>query len=226
MGPRDLIVTPLFLILIYVSAYFARYLVTDRTVRKYFLPALTLKIFGAISLGLIYQYYYKGGDTFVYFDHGSRYIWEAFLDSPFKAFKLIFAKGEYLPETWEYASNIIFYDDLPSYFVVRIAGFFDIFTFHTYSATASLFAVAGFSGLWAMYTAFYRMFPKITPGNCHCHILYSIRIFLGFRHTERFYNTWRIGMGYFCLLHPVYPEEKDSTFPGDSGAIFPDNLRN
>jgi hypothetical protein len=161
MESRDLIVTPLFLIFIYVTAYFVRYIVADRTVRKYFIPALTLKIFGAISLGFIYQYYYKGGDTFVYFHQGSRYIWEAFLDSPLKALKLIFAKGDYLPETLEYASKIIFYDDLPSYFVVRVAGLFDILTFHTYSATACLFAVASFSGLWAMYTAFYRMFPKL-----------------------------------------------------------------
>ncbi|MBR9998904.1 MAG: hypothetical protein KFF73_08035, partial [Cyclobacteriaceae bacterium] len=170
MGPKDLIITPLLLILIYISAYFIRYFVADRKIRKYFLPALTLKILGAITLGFIYQYYYRGGDTFAYFDLGSRYIWEAFQDSPLKALKLIFARGEYLPETWEYASKIIFYEDLPSYFVVRIAGFFDLFTFHTYSATACLFAVASFSGLWAMFTAFYRMFPKL-------HIELAIAIF-------------------------------------------------
>jgi len=161
MGPRDLIITPLFVVLIYFTAYFARYFVADRRTRRYFLPGLSLKILGAISLGLIYQYYYEGGDTFAYFNLGSRYVWEAFQDSPVNALKLIFARGEYLPETWEYASKIIFYDDLPSYFVVRIAGFFDILTFHTYSATACLFAVVSFSGLWAMYSAFYRMFPRL-----------------------------------------------------------------
>lgn len=166
----DLIVTPLLLILIFVFAYFIRYFVADHTIRKYFLPGLTLKILGAISLGLIYQFYYDGGDTFTYFNMGSRYIWEAFLDSPGKALRLIFAQGEYLPETWEYASKIIFYDDLPSFFVVRVAGIFDILTFHTYSATASLFALVSFSGLWAMYTSFYKMFPRL-------HLEFAIAIF-------------------------------------------------
>jgi len=161
MELRDLIVTPLLLILIYGLAYLVRFYVTDHNIRRYFFPALTLKIIGAIALGLIYQYYYGGGDTFAYFDMGSRYIWEAFLNSPAKALQLIFAKGQIEPETWEYASRIIFYDDLPSYFVVRVAGFFDLFTFHTYSATACLFAVMSFSGLWAMYTSFYKMFPRL-----------------------------------------------------------------
>jgi hypothetical protein len=170
MEPKDLIVTPLLLIFIYIIAYFSRPYVAYRTTRRYFLPAFTLKILGAIALGFIYQFYYKGGDTFAYFDMGSRHIWEAFLDSPVKAFRLIFAHGEYVPETWEYASKIIFYNDLPSYFVVRVAGLFDIFTFHTYTATACLFAVLSFSGLWAMYTSFYRMFPRL-------HLEFALAIF-------------------------------------------------
>src|SRR5215212_2454907 len=35
--------------------------------RKYYMPALSVKIFGAIFISLIYAYYYKGGDTFNYF---------------------------------------------------------------------------------------------------------------------------------------------------------------
>jgi hypothetical protein len=161
MEPKDLIVTPLLLILIYLLAYILRYFVANNTIRRYFLPGLTLKIIGALAVGFIYQFYYGGGDTFAYFEMGSRFIWEAFMDSPIKAFQLIFSDGSYYPETMEYASKILFYEDKPSYFVVRVAGFFDIFTFHTYSATACLFALLSFSGLWAMYTSFYKMFPRL-----------------------------------------------------------------
>ena len=170
MELKDLIVTPLLLILICILAYFIRYFVSDKTTNRYFLPGLSLKILGAIAVGFIYQFYYKGGDTFAYFDLGSRFIWEAFLDSPSKAFQLIFADGTYHTETLEYASKMLFYEDQPSYFVVRVAGIFDILTFHTYSATACLFALLSFSGLWAMYTAFYRMFPKL-------HLEFAIAIF-------------------------------------------------
>lgn len=144
-----------------MAAYLIRGKVTDKSTKRYFIPALTLKLIGAISIGLIYQFYYNGGDTFNYFHHGSRYIWEAFLDSPIKAFQLIFGDGTYQSRTFEYASKIWYYGDLPSYFVVRITGLFDLFTFHTYSATAVLFGCFSFSGIWAMYLSFYKFYKKL-----------------------------------------------------------------
>lgn len=160
MEIKDLFVTPILLILIYAIAGFIRPFVTDKQNRRYFLPGLTVKIIGAISVGLIYQFYYGGGDTFTYFNLGSKYIWEAFKDSPILAFKLIFAGKEYATDTFQYASKIYTYGDLSSYFVVRVAGVFDLLTFHTYSATAILFAAFSFTGLWALYHVFYRMFPS------------------------------------------------------------------
>jgi len=158
---RDLIITPVLIIVILVIAFFIRERFSDKVIKKYFIPGLSIKILGAVAIGFVYQYYYGGGDTFTYFEHGSQYIYEAFQDSPIKAFKLIFANGEYTPDTFKYATKIVFYKDLPSYFVIRVAGFFDLFTFHTYSATAVLFALLSFSGLWALYLTFYRMFPKL-----------------------------------------------------------------
>ena len=164
METKDLVITPVTLIIVYVAVYFLRPFFTDSTNRKYFIPALTVKIIGAISLGLIYQFYYKGGDTFTYFTNGSKYIYEAFTDNPLLGLKLIFAGKEYQPDTFLYASKIYTYGDLPSYFVVRVAGVFDIFTFHTYSATAVLFAVMSFSGMWALYHVFYKMYPGLHFG--------------------------------------------------------------
>ena len=111
MELKDLLITPFFLCLIYAAAYFIRRRWADETTRRYFFPALTVKILGAIALGAIYQFYYEGGDTFNYFDWGSKHIWEAFKDSPAKAFQLIFANGEYHPSTLNYAINIVTYKD-------------------------------------------------------------------------------------------------------------------
>jgi len=170
MEIRDFIITPLLLFIVFTFAWWIRNSISDRTTRRYFIPGLAVKVLGAVSLGLIYQFYYEGGDTFNYFDKGSKFIWEAFKDSPFKAIQLIFAQGEYFAETYEYASQILYYRDLPSYFVVRIAGIFDILTLHTYSATAVLFAIFSFSGLWAMYQSLYKLYPKI-------HLQLAIAIF-------------------------------------------------
>ena len=160
MEIKDLFVTPIVIILVLALAFLLRPSVTQKVNRRYFFPALLVKIIGAIALGFIYQFYYSGGDTFNYFNFGSKYIYEAFRDQPILALKLIFAGSEYSGDTFQYASKMYMYGDLSSYFVVRAAGFLDVLTFHTYSATAVLFATISFSGLWAMYHTFYRMYPQ------------------------------------------------------------------
>ncbi len=161
METKDLFITPIWLVIIYIFAFLVRPFVTDRVNRRYFIPGLTFKITGAIALGLIYRFYYGGGDTFNYFDYGSKYLWQAFLDNPAIGVKLLFAGREYQPDTFVYASKMLFYGDPASYFVVRVAGVLDLLTFHTYSATAVLFATLSFTGLWALYVTFYRMFPNL-----------------------------------------------------------------
>ncbi len=159
MEIRDFFVTPIFLTLIILVAYGVRPFVTTQLTRRYFIPGLSVKLFGSIALGLIYQFYYGGGDTFTYFNLGSKYIYQAFHDKPILALKLIFAGRDYATDTFEYATKIYTYGDLSSYFVVRMAGILDILTFHTYSATASLFAAISFSGLWALFNVFIRLYP-------------------------------------------------------------------
>ncbi len=159
MEIRDFFVTPIFLALVIIVAFSVRPFVTNTLTKGYFIPALAVKLFGAIALGLIYQFYYGGGDTFTYFNLGSKYIYEAFHDRPILALKLIFAGKDYATDTFEYATKIYTYGDLSSYFVVRIAGALDILTFHTYSATAILFAAISFSGLWALFNVFIRLYP-------------------------------------------------------------------
>ena len=141
MGLQDLFVTPLYIILLSALAYFVRPYVTTPETKKYFLPALWVRFGGAIALGVVYQFYYNGGDTFNYFTHGSRWIWEAFLDDPWDGLHLLTTSGgTHFPETFEYSQHIWYYRDPNSYFIVRLAAFIDLFTFHTYSATALFFA--------------------------------------------------------------------------------------
>ncbi|QOI97183.1 MAG: hypothetical protein HRU69_06620 [Flammeovirgaceae bacterium] len=159
MELRDLVVTPIVIILVYVAAYFIRPSVTDAVTRKYFFPALTLRIFSAIALGFLYQFYYDGGDTFNFHTHGSRVIWEAFMESSVLGWKLLTSTGEPIRGAYDYVSSIIFYTDPSSFFIVRIATLFDLLTFSSYTGTAVLFAVVSFSGAWSLFTVFYRETP-------------------------------------------------------------------
>ncbi len=159
MELRDLIVTPILLFLVYAVAYVIRPWVTDDVNRRYFFPALTVRILGALVAGLIYQFYYDGGDTFAYHTHGSRVLWEAMIDSPVTGVRLLFANGEYGPGVWDTASQIWYWNDPQSFFVIRIAAILDLLTFSSYSGTAVLFAVIAFTGAWMLFLTFYRLYP-------------------------------------------------------------------
>lgn len=160
MELKDLIITPLYLAMILVFAVWLRPLVTTPVTKKYFIPALTAKLLGALALGVIYQFYYSGGDTFNYFRHGSRWIWEALLENPLIGIQLLFEEGgQRQPETFMYSQNIWYYKDVKSFLIVRITAMIDVFTFHTYSSTTLFFAVFSFSGLWVMYQAIHKRYP-------------------------------------------------------------------
>lgn len=160
MDLRDFIVTPLLILFIYGVAYVMRPRLSNAFTRPYFFPALTAKIFGALALGFIYQFYYDGGDTYNFHTHGSRHIWEAFMDSPTKGFSLLFSDKS-AHGVYAYASKIYFLNDPSSFFVIRIAAVFDLLTFSTYSATAVLFAVISFGGGWAFFTYLCRTRPAL-----------------------------------------------------------------
>ena len=151
MTYRDIFITPLVIVFVLSIAWYLRPLMTNIQTRRYFFPGLFVKLVGALAVGFIYQFYYGGGDTFTYFHLGSVHIWDAFIDSPLKAMKLIFGTNEYTGDTFEYSSKIYTFLDMHSYFVVRIAGLLGILTFNTYSSIAVLFGALSFTGIWAMY---------------------------------------------------------------------------
>lgn len=110
-------------------------------------------------LGLIYTFYYNGGDTFKYHTLGSRRMWEILIHSPSDGLGLLFFGADGAADKYFFSVPII--NDAPSFFVARIAFLFDIFTFSTYSATAVLFAVFSFIGAWFFFNAFYYESPKL-----------------------------------------------------------------
>lgn len=161
MELKDLFLTPLYLGIFYAIAYAIRPKFTNPLTKKYFIPALTLKFIGAIALGLIYQFYYGGGDTFNYFYHTS-VIRDAFSDSFSSGFKLL-TTTSYDPSLTKYAVRMFWYGadygDNSEYFTARIAAVFGLLCFNTYSIMALLFAATSFAGMWAMYQTFLRIYP-------------------------------------------------------------------
>lgn len=159
MELRDVIVTPIYLAAIYLVAFIVRPRITNSISRKYFMSGLTARIVGALALGMVYQFYYGGGDTYNYHTIGSRVLWNAFVDSPYLGINLLFHNT--VQGSYSYWSHIYFYNDPASFTVVQLATVFDLITFSSYSATALLFSILGFIGSWLMFLVFYDMYPHL-----------------------------------------------------------------
>ena len=159
---QDLFLTPLYLGVLYAIAYAVRSKVTNVYTRKYFIPALTVKLVGALMFGLIYEFYYHGGDTSNYYAEANR-VYEIFGNSFSDGWQLITtAVGQSSPATLKYGNTFIWFTHAPTEdFVVRLCVVTALLSFSTYSVMALFFAVISFSGIWAMYMTFIKVRPQI-----------------------------------------------------------------
>jgi hypothetical protein len=203
MELKDLIIAPIVALVLYGIAILIRPWVTYDENRKYFLPAFSLKLLGALLLGALYQFYYGGGDTFGYF-RGANQIFEAFYNEPGIALKLIFNDNNYKEGVYNYASRIWMYKDTTAYMVVRIAGIFAILTGGTYSGIALLFAAVSFSGLWAMYMAFSKLFPNYLFGLAIAILFIPSTIFWGSGILKDSITFGMLGWSTAALINLLY----------------------
>lgn len=159
----DYAILPFVLAFIYGLAFYFRnkHYPGNHPYRRFFIPGLTVKIGGALFIGLIYEYYYGGGDTMNYFIH-AKIINSSIGDSPVKWVNLLLRiPNETTLGYYEYISRMYWYEDPASYSIAAIAAFFSFFVGTTYLPTAILFAAISFTGLWALFRTFARLYPHL-----------------------------------------------------------------
>jgi hypothetical protein len=158
----DLILTPVFLLVLYFFAkrHRDKNYPASHPLHTYYLPGLLVKFFGAVFIALIYQYYYGGGDTFNYFSHAK--IINSALDDSFTSWvKLLFrVSPDRDPTLYKYTSQMPLYRDAAGYPVAVIAALLGLISGTSYVPTALLFAFFSYTGIWAMYKTFANLYPK------------------------------------------------------------------
>ncbi len=162
IGLFDVTLGVLYLFIIYFCAFLYR----DKKIKtnpeyKYFIIGLTAKLFGCIGFVLFSVYYYKGGDTFVFFNAGkglSHYIFTDFGS----AMDVMIASAENLnlyQHNFAPAYNYILKsDDVLS--IVKITSVINIFSFNSYLIASIFFAIFSFFGLWFGYSNMCKLYPK------------------------------------------------------------------
>jgi len=159
----DVVLTPFYLLILSGIAKRQRNRKYPRghPLRNYYMPGLYMKFVGAIFIALIYQFYYGGGDTFNYFYH-AKVINSSLNDSFSVWFNLLLRKSPDLdPRIYEYASQMYWYTDPSAYTVSVIAAILGLLNGTTYIPIALLFAYLSYSGIWAMYKTFVRIYPHL-----------------------------------------------------------------
>ena len=162
MELSDFFIGPLYLGILYFIAYMVRPAVTNKFTRQFFLPGLTLKFIGAVSLGIIYQFYYKGGDTFNYLYH-AKVILSAFDQSFSTGLKLIIDNGGSKDPAISPYTSVMFWHQAHSteYLLSRIVACLGLLCFGNYTAIALMFAAISFSGTWALFITMAKIRPHV-----------------------------------------------------------------
>ncbi|GAB3579765.1 hypothetical protein [Hymenobacter daeguensis] len=159
MELKDLYITPFYLAIIYLIAYSLRASVTNVYTRKYFIPALSVKLIGAIALGILYHTLY-GGDTNNYYRQAG-IVYNAFFDSFAAGWELVTTAGDETPAISKYVAQLTWFGHGSNeYFVIRVAAVFALLSFDTYTVIAIMFAAVTFTGMWAMYMTFAKIRPQ------------------------------------------------------------------
>lgn len=163
MDVYDFILGPLYLIVI---LFFAHKFSTNRRIKedyyKYFMPGLLVKMFGAVSLGLVYLFYYGGGDTLNYY-YTACTLLDVMLNRTSDFMYLYFGNprvNDFFMMNSEYP---FFYwvNDEYAYFVSKCFVPIVFLCNKSYMASALVVATICYLGVWRLYLVFIHEFPHL-----------------------------------------------------------------
>lgn len=158
----DICLAIIYFALLYIVAfYYKRIKIGKNPEYKYFILGLTAKVVGGFMFALLTVYYYKGGDSLMYY-YAAKDVTKIFTYNPIRALELFFTTYENLDLTSDRVDmeTIYFVNGKDIWVMVKlivIANFFGLFS---YGTTTVLFAAVSFIGLWAAYSNLCKIYPK------------------------------------------------------------------
>lgn len=198
----DFLLLPIFAFLLYFifkKIRDKRY--KDSPVAKYFLPALMLRLVGAFLSALMYQYYYKYGDTFYYF-FGATDIFNMFLRDPVTALEMCFLKYEnFPPEALRGLTIHRLFRDPSTGIVMQLGGLVSPFVLGSYIGISFFMTTFAFAGSWLMFRVFYNIYPHLARPLAYATLFIPSLCFWG---TGLMKDTLSIGALGFMLYGAYY----------------------
>ena len=163
---HDWLLAPFYLALIYAIALLLRKRYTKQypQTKPYFIPALILRLVGCFCFGLLYQFYYNGGDTWAY-HWGAIAIWRSFFADPSLWLEIMLAEaGNYSYEAYNFfretqATWYIVGEETMT--VMKVASLLYFITFQSYLCTGFILAFFSMLACWKIFEVFVDMYPRM-----------------------------------------------------------------
>ncbi len=120
-----------------------------------------LKVAAGIFLGLLYRYYFNGGDTHTYFENAM--IMHGFIhEDPVIYLKMIFAVDD--PSLRPYYHRLLDWDNMDYFYndshtIVRLNALLRLFSFGIYNVHVIFFCFMSLTGLACLYRCFVAVLP-------------------------------------------------------------------
>jgi hypothetical protein len=127
---------------------------------RFFIPAFILKVFGGIGFAIIYIYYYKFGDTFLY-HRGATVLANALVDTPADYFRLLASTNANLPvDLSDFSTSISYSRGAEEWFMVKLLSPIALLSFGSYLVTTLFMSFISFFGGWKLFLVFRDLLPK------------------------------------------------------------------
>lgn len=132
---------------------------------QYYVKGMMAKVVGALGLGVIYAFYYGGGDTLNYWVDAGRLVNLFFHDFPC-ALKLLagdHSYSRYFCFDREITGMPVFFPrDHQAYVVSRLTTPLHLLTVNSFFACSVLMAAISYSGIWRLYMVFCSEYPRLS----------------------------------------------------------------
>lgn len=162
----DFLLAPIYIYIFFkiVKSISKKKYLYDPYLQKKIIQGFWVKIAASISYVLFIQYYYGGGDTFMYFGYG-RVMHRAIISDASNISFLFSDKDSF----FDYVQTISFEEaetttgymaSLSNQIVVRFSCLFGFLSFQNYTITALFFSMLSYIGIWRMYLFFVCYFKQ------------------------------------------------------------------
>ncbi len=159
----EIIITILYLLLFIFIIKRLAFFRTSIISSGWFTAVFIFKTIAGILLGVIYKYYFNGGDTHLYFEN-AEIMFGVFKTNPEHFFKMLFAVDDpelkpyyLLLKEWE--NYAYFYND--SHSIIRLNALMRLFSFGIYEVHIIFFSFLSLTGLTCLFKTFIHFLPDV-----------------------------------------------------------------